>query len=43
VNEAKPPGKYQVTWNATGAASGVYFLRLKAGNVVFTNKMLLLR
>jgi hypothetical protein len=43
VNEVKPAGRYQVTWEAKGIASGVYFYQMKAGGVVFTRKMVLLR
>jgi photosystem II stability/assembly factor-like uncharacterized protein len=31
VNEEKAPGSYEVTWNASGLASGVYLYRLEAG------------
>ena len=32
MNEAKEPGRYTVNWNATGMASGVYFLRMIVTN-----------
>jgi hypothetical protein len=47
VDGRQEPGMYQVTWNATHAASGVYFYRLfAAGNgttFVSTRKMVLAR
>ena len=43
VNEVKAPGSYEVTWNAEGAASGVYFYRLQAGSFNATRKLMLLR
>ena len=43
VNEAKPPGRYQVTWDARNIASGVYFYKLTAGEFAQTKKLLLLR
>ena len=43
VNEVKPPGEYKVNWNASDAASGVYFYRLNAGAFVNTKRMLLIR
>jgi len=47
VNEEKPAGTYEVTWNGVSAkggyASGVYFYQLKAGTFVQTRKMLLLK
>ncbi len=43
VDAAKTPGRYTVTWDARGRASGVYFYRLTAGGVSETKTMLLLR
>jgi hypothetical protein len=43
VNEYKPPGEYEVKFNAGNLTSGVYFYRLSAGKFSAINKMLLLR
>ena len=43
VDEVKPTGTYQVTWNAKDLTSGVYFYRLQAGDFVQTSKMILLK
>ncbi len=43
VNEEKSPGTYEVTWNATGFPSGVYFYQLRVSSFVETKKMVLLR
>ena len=43
VNEAKPAGKYEVTFDATNLASGVYFYKLKAGSYSATKRMLLIK
>jgi hypothetical protein len=43
MNEERPAGKYSVSWNAHGMASGIYYYQLKAGGNVFTKKMILLR
>ncbi len=41
VNERKAPGTYQVTFEGTGLASGMYFYRLSANGYVQTRKMIL--
>ena len=43
VNEVKQPGTYTVQWDATGAASGMYFYRLIAASFVETRKMMVLK
>jgi len=43
VNENKKAGKYNISFNGTGIATGVYFYKLQAGNYSVVNKMLLLK
>jgi hypothetical protein len=43
VNEKKAPGSYEVTFDASGLASGVYFYRMTAGQFVQTRKMLVVK
>lgn len=43
VDEQKPAGVYQVTFNARSLSSGVYFYRLQAGSYTETKKLLLLK
>ena len=43
VNEEKPAGNYEVTFNASGLPSGVYFYQLNAGSFFETKKMVLLK
>ncbi len=43
MDEEKPVGTYELTWNAEGLPSGVYFYQLKAGSFVETKKMILLK
>lgn len=43
VNEDKPPGYYEVSFNASNLASGVYLYKLQAGNFVQTKKLVLLK
>ena len=43
VNEEKPVGSYELTWNAANLPGGVYFYQLKAGSFIEIKKMILLR
>lgn len=43
VDETKPAGNYEVTFDAHGLSSGVYFYKLQTQNFVKTRKMILLR
>jgi hypothetical protein len=43
VNEEKVAGKYEVSFNASKLASGVYIYRIQAGDFVSSKKMVLLK
>ncbi|MBI3005476.1 MAG: T9SS type A sorting domain-containing protein [Ignavibacteriales bacterium] len=43
VNEEMKPGSYEVTWDATGFPSGVYFYRLTTDGFLETKKLVLIR
>ena len=43
VNEKLAPGTYEVDWNGSGYASGVYFYKLMTGDYVDIKKMLLVK
>lgn len=43
VNEVKSTGSYTVRFDASSLSSGVYFVRLQAGNVTQSQKMTLLK
>jgi photosystem II stability/assembly factor-like uncharacterized protein len=43
LEEIKQPGLYEVIWDASGFASGVYYYKLSAGNFSEMKKMVLVR
>ena len=43
VNEEKQPGNYEVEFNASKLASGIYFYKITAGNFSETKKLVLLK
>jgi outer membrane protein assembly factor BamB len=43
VDETQNAGRYSVRWDASSAASGVYFYRLSAGERVVTRRMMLIK
>lgn len=43
VNEFKPAGNYNITFNAFSLSSGIYFYKLQAGSFAETRKMTLLK
>lgn len=43
VNEEKPAGEYEVTFNGSGLTSGVYVYRIKANGKIISKKMILLK
>ncbi len=43
VDEYKPAGNYEVDFNASGLASGMYLYKLQTGSFVETKKMILMR
>jgi hypothetical protein len=48
INESKTPGQYFITWNGVNAngepvPSGIYFYRIKAGELVMTKRLAIIR
>ena len=43
VNDMREQGRYDVIWNAENQSSGVYFMKLVAGNTMKTQKMVLIK
>ena len=43
VNEFQTPGYHSVDWNADNHPSGMYFLKITAGNYISTQKLMLVK
>ena len=43
VNEPKQPGNYEVKFDASNLANGVYYYRLKSDDLIETKKMVLMK
>jgi tetratricopeptide (TPR) repeat protein len=43
VNTQQQPGSYEVSWDASSFASGIYFYTLTSGNFTATKKLILLK
>lgn len=43
VNEIKPPGNYEVIFDASNVSTGVYYYRMKVGDLTETRKMILIK
>ncbi len=43
VNENKPAGKYEVEFDGSGIATGIYYYKLSVGDFVQTKKMMLIK
>ena len=43
VNKKQPAGSYEMEWDATGFASGIYYYRLDAGDYKRVKKMVLIK
>ncbi len=43
VNEEKSAGSYEIGFNASHLASGIYYYQLRAGDYVETKKMVLMK
>jgi len=43
IQEKQQAGSYQIEWNATGFASGIYLYRLQTDNFIQTKKLVLLK
>jgi hypothetical protein len=43
INEEKTKGRYELNFNASSLASGVYIYKIQAGSFISSKKMLLLK
>ncbi len=43
IDEEKPAGNYDIDWNASSIASGVYIYEIKAGNFIASKKLIIMK
>ena len=43
VNDMREQGRYEITWNADQYASGIYMIKLVAGSMMQTQKIMLVK
>ena len=43
VNDVKQPGRYEISWDASGVSSGVYIYQLRVNEFITSKKMILLK
>ena len=43
INDSLPAGKYSVVWNAEDKASGIYFVKIKSGDIEQFKKIVLIK
>ena len=43
VNANQTAGNYSITWDASNQPSGLYFVRLSAGNQISSQKLMLVK
>ena len=43
INEFQSPGYYSINWNADNHPSGVYFVKIVAGDYINTQKLMLVK
>ncbi len=43
MDETRPPGRYQATWNAAGLPSGIYFYQIRTDDFQAVRKMVLIK
>ena len=43
INESQAPGYHSINWNADGYPSGMYFVKMIAGDYISTQKLMLVK
>ncbi len=43
INEQKPKGRYELNFNASSLASGVYIYKIQTGSFISSKKMILIK